>query len=228
MSGKQMMTAAMLLALSPLIAKTASAPYPAMAPIQQYLIADRSEEISLARSAAPESISAAAEVLVLTRHSYQTAVKGTNGFVCIVERSWSAGIDDSDFWNPKLRAPICFNSAGAKAQLPPTMARTQLVLAGSSKEAMFKALKEAVARRDWPPPSSGAMCYMMSKRGYLNDRDGHWHPHLMFFEPQTDPNTWGANLPGSPVIALKDTAEGITVFLVPVTHWSDGTPSEAH
>jgi hypothetical protein len=83
--------------------------YPSMAPLEQYLIADRNAEIALAQSAGPESIAHDAEVLVLGRHGNETAVKGKNSFVCMVQRSWTAGIDDPDFWNPKLRAPICFN-----------------------------------------------------------------------------------------------------------------------
>src|SRR5215469_3097262 len=69
-------------------------PYPSMAPIEQYLMEDRNSEIALARSAAPESISRDAGVMVLGRHGYETAIKGKNGFVCIVERSWTAPIDD--------------------------------------------------------------------------------------------------------------------------------------
>ena len=64
---------------------------------------------------------------------------------------------------------------------------------------------------------------MLSKDGYLSDRDGHWRPHLMFFTPVTEPAAWGAGLPGSPIIAFKDTSEGMSVFLVPVDKWSDGT-----
>ena len=62
--------------------------YPAMAPLDQYLMSDASSEIALARSAAPASISDGAEVMVLGPKGYTTAVKGTNGFLCIVERSW--------------------------------------------------------------------------------------------------------------------------------------------
>ena len=74
------------------------------------------------------------------------------------------------------------------------------------------------------------MCYMMSKQGYLNDSDGHWHPHLMFFLPLTDPATWGANLPGAPIFGAQDTPGEVTVFMVPVGHWSDGTvvPNQEH
>src|SRR6266851_5766955 len=88
-------------------AQDTKAPYPSMAPLDQYLM-ERNAEMALARSAAPESISRDAEVLVLGRHGYETAVKGKNGFVCMVQRSWTAGIDDPDFWNPRIRAPICF------------------------------------------------------------------------------------------------------------------------
>ena len=70
------------------IAQDAKTAYPSMAPIEQYLM-DRTAEIALARSAAPESISDDAEILVLGRHGFETAVKGKNGFVCIVERSWT-------------------------------------------------------------------------------------------------------------------------------------------
>jgi len=198
-------------------------PYPSMAPIEQYLMANRNSEIALARSAAPESISRDAEVLVLGGHGYETAVKGKNGFVCIVQRSWTAPIDDPDFWNPKLRAPICFNPPAARSYLPLTIKKTELVLGGQSKAQMFESIKAGLDKKELPTPEPGAMCYMMSKEGYLSDQDGRWHPHLMFFVPQTDAVTWGADLPGSPILAFKDAPDRLTIFMVPVAKWSDGT-----
>ncbi len=211
-------------------AQDAKAPYPSMAPLDQYLIADRNAEIALARSAAPESISRDAEVLVLGRHGYETAVKGKNGFVCIVERSWTKEIDDSEFWNPKVRAPICFNAPAARFNVSLTVKKTELLLAGLSKAQMVDNINTAFAKKELPTLEPGAMCYMLSKQGHLSDRDGHWHPHLMFFVPQTDDKTWGANLPGSPILALKDTQDRLTVFLIPVAKWSDGTaaPMDEH
>jgi len=205
-------------------AQDAKATYPSMAPIGQYLMEDRDSEIALARSAAPESISRDAEVRVLGRHGYETAAKGTNGFVCLVERSWTAPIDDPGFWNPKLRAPICLNAAAAHSYLPRTIKKTDLILAGRTKAQMMDAIVAAIGSKELPPMEPGAMCYMLSKQGYLSDRDGHWHPHLMFFVSQTDPAVWGAGLPGSPVLAFHDTWEHLTTFLVPVRQWSDGTP----
>jgi hypothetical protein len=204
-------------------AQDAKTPYPSMAPLEQYLIADRNAEIALARSAAPESISHDAEVLVLGRHGYETALKGKNGFVCMVLRSWTAGIDDPDFWNPKLRAPICFNPPAARSYLPLAIKKTELILADQSKAQMFDSIKAAFDKKELPTLESGAMCYMMSRQGYLSDRDGHWHPHLMFFVPQTDAVTWGADLPGSPILASDDPQDRLTVFLIPVAKWSDGT-----
>jgi hypothetical protein len=205
-------------------AQDATTPYPKMAPIDQYLMTDRGAEIALARSAAPESISRDAEVLVLGRHGFETAVKGKNGFVCLVWRSWAAGIDDPEFWNPKLRAPVCLNPPAARFNVPLTIKKTELVLAGRTKIQMFDYISGALDKKELPALEFGAMCYMLSKHGNLSERDGHWHPHLMFFVPLTEPASWGAGLPGSPVVvAFTDTPERHSVFLVPVPKWSDGT-----
>jgi len=144
-------------------AQTAKDSYPSMAPVEQYLIADRDAEIALARSAAPESISHDADVMVLGRHGYETAAKGKNGFVCMVQRSWTAGSDDPDFWNPKLRAPICFNAAAAQTYMPLTIRKTELILSGRSKAEMFHEIEAGLASKKLPRPEPGAMCYMMSK-----------------------------------------------------------------
>ena len=205
------------------MAQDAKASYPSMAPVEQYLMEDRNSEIALARSAAPESISRDAEVMVLGRHGYETAIQGKNGFVCIVERSWTSPIDAPDFWNPKGRAPLCLNAAAARSYLPRTIRKTDLILAGRTKAEMMEAIVAGIDKKELPAMEPGAMCYMLSKQGYLSDRDGHWHPHLMFFVSQTDPAAWGADVPGSPVLAFNDTWEHLTTFLIPVRQWSDGT-----
>src|SRR5690349_2142135 len=92
---------AALCAARPARAADAKTVYPRMAPLGQYLMTDRNAEIALARSAAPPSVSRDATVMVLGRHGYETAVEGTNGFVCIVDRPWTDGFDKPDFWNPK-------------------------------------------------------------------------------------------------------------------------------
>ena len=207
-------------------AQDAKTPYPNMAPVERYRM-ERNAEIALARSAAPESISRDAGVMVLGQHGYETAVQGKNGFVCLVERGWAAPIDDPDFWNPKLRGPICFNAAAVRAYVPITMKRTESILASQSKARMSDEVQAAFDKKEFPAPEPGAMCYMLSKQQYLGDRGEHWRPHLMFFVPLTDPSAWGADLPGSPIFGSADKLNRLTVFLVPVAHWSDGTPGPA-
>lgn len=207
-------------------AQDAKAPYPQMAPLEQYLMADRDAEIAMARSAAPEAISRDAKVLVLGRHGYETAIEGKNGFVCVVDRSWMSPIDSPQFWNPRLRGPVCYNPAAARSILPLTFKRTELILSGNTKAQAIEKIKEAFARKELPAVEPGAMCYMMSRQGFLDDSAGHWVPHLMFFVPQTEGAAWGADLPDSPVYLnpqYQGNPEPVSVFMVPVGKWSDGT-----
>src|SRR5215471_9441992 len=207
--------------VNPATAQDATTPYPNMAPIEQYLM-DRTAEIALARSAAPKSISSDAEVLVLGLRRFETGVKGKNGFVCLVERGWSAA-SDPDFWNPKVRVPICYNPAAARSFLLRNLKRSDLALAGLTKVQVDGAIVTAVDKKELPVIESGAMCYMMSKQGYGGDIAPHWPAHLMFYFSQVDPTTWGADLPGSPIVAMRDDHEHLTEFVIPVPRWSDGT-----
>ena len=206
------------------MAQDATTPYLKMAPVDQYLMPDQGAEIALARTAAPESISRDAEVRVLRRHGYETAVHGKNGFVCIVGRGWSSAADP-DFWNPKVRVPICMNAAAARSYLLRITKITDLTLAGRTLAQVNEAIAAAIAQKELPPMKPGAMAYMMGKQGYGGDVAPHWPSHLMFFYSDVDPAIWGANLPGSPIIAVADPLEHLTQFVIPVQRWSDGTES---
>jgi hypothetical protein len=195
--------------------------FQSMAPIEQYRMTSRADEIAMARSAAPASISSDAEVLVLGDRGYETAAKGKNGFVCLVMRSWSASFGNAEFWNAKIRSPICYNPAGVNTVLPVDLEKTQWVLAGLSETEMRARSSSSLVAHKAPAP--GSMAYMMSKQQHLSDADGHWHPHLMVYQPHTESAAWGANLPGSPVLGLQGGPEEATVFVVPLVKWSDGT-----
>ncbi len=220
---KKIVPAALLLVLIA-EAQGTNPSYPSMASLERYLITDRNAEISLARSAAPKAISDNADVMVLERQGYKIAAKGTNGFVCMVERSWTAPIGDPEFWNPKIRGPICFNPPAARTYLPITIARTQLALAGKSEIQIRDAINTAFDKKELPALEAGNMCYMLSKQGFLGDHAGHFHPHLMFWAERMKPETWGAGLPGSPILGQEEIPGRLTIFIVPVGNWSDGTP----
>jgi hypothetical protein len=197
--------------------------YPAMAPLDQYLM-ERNAEIALARTAAPEDISRDATVLVLGRHGYETVVEGKNGFVCVVERAWMAPFDNLEFWNSKNRSPDCYNPPAARTVLPLVKMRTQMVLAGLSKEQIIEKLKVTKAKKEIPQLEPGGIAYMMSKQAYLTDRVPHNLTHVMFFVPTTNPVSWGANSAIAPIFLLQqDPIADITTFGVLVGTWSDGT-----
>jgi len=221
------------------MAQDATTPYLNMAPIDQYLM-DRTAEIALARSAAPESISRDATVLVLGRQGYETAVEGKNGFVCWVGRSWMGAFDWPEFWNPKVRAADCLNPQAARSIMPIAFLRSRMVMAGRSKAEIVSALKAEYGKKQLPELESGAMDYMMSKSSYLTDQGGHNLPHLMFFTAGMDAKDWGSGAAGSPVMSAPywffspqepSQMQGLPpllVFLVPVADWSDGTPAGQH
>jgi hypothetical protein len=221
------------------MAQDATTPYPKVAPTEQYLM-DRTAEITLARSAAPDSISRDATVLVLGRQGYETAVQGKNGFVCMVGRGWGAAFDWDEFWNPKVKAADCMNPQAARSVLPIFYLRARMVMAGRSKAEIVLAIKAAFENKQLPDLESGAMDYMMSKSAYLTDELPHNMPHLMFYTLVKDGKDWGSGAAGSPVMSSpywffspreKPQMKGlplILVFLVGVMNWSDGTPTGQH
>ncbi len=89
-----------------------------MAPLSQNLSKSVADEVALARSAAPAAISDKAQILTLGRQRYDVSAQGTNGFVCVVQRSWEGNFDNKDFWNPKARTPMCYTPAAAQFALP--------------------------------------------------------------------------------------------------------------
>jgi hypothetical protein len=203
-----------------------------MAPLDQYLM-DRDAEIALARSAAPLPVAKDATVMVLGKHGYETAVEGKNGFICNVDRSWMDQFENSpEFWNPKRRGPVCYNRQAAKTLLPITLIRTKLALAGKSKSEMSEAMKSATEKGELPPLETGAMAYMLSKQGFLNSKCGNCSPHLMFYVPVEDADTWGAGPLSSDLPVLlaphfNGAPEPVTEFIVPVSEWSDGTRADS-
>lgn len=220
-------------------ARAQSDPYPKMASVDQYLM-EKNAEIQLARSAAPESISRDATIVVLGRQGYETAVEGKNGFVCMVERGWMGMFDWPEFWNPKVRAADCLNPQAARSILPIAFLRSRMVMAGRSKAEIVSAIKAAFEKKQLPDLESGAMAYMMSKSSYLTDEDDHNVPHLMFFTTVMDAKDWGSGAAGSPVMSApywflssKEPSQmqglpPILVFLAMMADWSDGTPAGRH
>jgi hypothetical protein len=201
-------------------------PYPTMAPVSEYLM-PRAAEIEMARSAAPASISDHAKVLVMTKTGYVVAAQGSNGWVCLVGRMWSAGLDDPEFWNPRGRGAACLNPAAVQSVLPFYLARADWALAGDTREEIAKKSQSAYADHTFSEPRGFAL--MLSKESYLNDGvKGPWRPHIMPFVAKDKLATWGAGFVGSPILspatATFRSYEPVTIVIL-APYWSDGSPA---
>jgi hypothetical protein len=197
--------------------------------ITPYLIADRAAEVALARTAAPSAISEKATVLVLTPKGYTEAAHGTNGFTCIVMRSFAAAPGDPQFWNTHISAPHCFNPPASRTVLPAILAQIDWALTGASPAELNARIKKAYAEKRFPMPADGAMTYMLSPQQRLSDDDNpHWMPHLMFyFDRALKGPTFGAGGFTAPVIdaTAGDPNSAMQVIYIPTRTWSDGTPA---
>jgi hypothetical protein len=207
-----------------------AAPLPAQQSrdLSPYLIADRAAEVALARSAAPKRVTDSARVLVLTRTGYAEAARGTNGFTCLVLRSFLGGLEDPGYWSPKVRAPACFNPPASRTVLQESLKRAEWVMAGESQKEIAARTDRAYASRQFPLPAAGAMAYMLSHEQYLGDTDPHWMPHVMFYYDRSLPAAaWGAGDMGAPIIdaSVGTPHSPVQTLFIPVRQWSNGTPA---
>lgn len=165
-------------------------------------------------------------MLVLGTAGYVVAARGTNGFTCVVIRSFGGSTSDPAFWNPKVRAPHCFNPPAVRTVLAPMLERARCFISGVGLAEVDARTKRAYATREFVAPAPGAMAYMTSPRQYLLDDDPRWLPHLMFyFDKATSGATFGAAGMTAPVIdaSASDANAFVLTLLVPVRQWSDGS-----
>jgi hypothetical protein len=108
--------------------------------------------------------------------------------------------------------------------VPIFLMKTKLMLGGKSKAVIVAATALALDKKELPVLELHVMCYMMSKQQYLNDQSASWHSHLVFIVSGDAAKSWGADLPGLPIIAADHPEERTTILMVWVGKWSDGTP----
>ena len=194
----------------------APSPYPNMAPIAEYRM-ERDAEIAMARTAAPASITRDAEIWVLGATNFEVAVRGTNGYVCVVGRAFAGPLNNPEFWNPKNRSPICLNPPAVRSLWPYAMKQAGMALAGATHTQIRDAIRAAVARKELGAPEVGSMAYMMSREAYLTDAGSHNLAHVMFELPRD------GVFPDSSQFFVSWDPAPVIEFNVPVGQWSDGS-----
>lgn len=186
------------------------------APYSEYEMPQQSE-ISLARSAAPSSVSTHATIEVLTPKGYQVATKGDNGFICMVLRSWSAAPDPNDSRYAPTRAPICFDPIAARTVVPAEALKAKLGLADKSPEEIDREVARQYGMGTLPKMEGAAFAYMWSASQNLGPKAGTWHPHMMIYVPYYK-NQWLGNNPvgnhGAPFAVGDDSP--YTIVMIPV------------
>ena len=195
--------------------------------IDDYLI-DEAFEVALARSAAPAHISEKADVWVLRRDGYHQVAAGTNGFTCLVERSWSSPVGPHrDFFNPKLRAPICYNEEAARTILGDYLRRTELAMGGSTIGEIQETIEREIGTGKLPPPRGVAMSYMLSDGQLLGTETGRFKPHLMFYIPYATSVELGSPPPGCEHVCLFEHAGGpFAALIVPMPSFNEVSSPE--
>jgi hypothetical protein len=151
-------------------------------------------EIALARSAAPDNISSRATIKILGSSGYKEAVKGENGFTCIVMRGWSVPFTRKPEYYGKMKAPICYDPIASRTVLPYQELCAKLGLQGKDVETINREVAMAYALGELPKMETTAFAYMWSADQYLGP-PGHWHPHMMVYAPYYTDELLGQNDP---------------------------------
>src|SRR6266853_4396558 len=216
------LTVVLAFLLAALDASTMQAQNPKYSPLSEYMMTAEAE-VALARSAAPENVSAHATVKILTASGFKVAAQGDNGFVCIVMRGWGAPtftpapFRDLVYYS-KLRAPICFNPVASRTVLPLQELRARLGMEGKTPDQIAEAVQAAYAKGELPKMAMVSFAYMFSADQDLGPGVGHWHPHMMVYTPYYENSMLGGNQPGALPIVGDDAGTPFAVTVIPVDH----------
>jgi len=138
-----------------------------------YTKLDHDDELRLAMSAGPLSVSSAADVWVLGETGFERAIEGTNGFACLVVRTAR---------NPEALAPHCLNPDAVGTVLPAMLREAELQMKGLGAEAIDEQMMALWDSGELAVPTGPAYAYMLSEGQQLGAA-GNFEPHFMLYVP---------------------------------------------
>lgn len=202
---------------------TASASSLAQAPTRNGTrrLLDRSQEVALARSAAPASVSAKARVWVFTGKTYVVADSGETETSCYVGRPWSGSLE-----------PHCFDPEGSATILPIQMRRVELYAEGKSDEEAEREIADGIRTGRFRLPRRDAVTYMMSAAQELITQTGTpigaWKPHLMMYRPYVTPGDIGLGAAGSATVFIENPGQALAALIIPVPDFVPAPKPPSH
>ena len=147
----------------------------------------RERQIDLALSAAPTEVSSKAAVYILGPKGYEKAREGTNGFSCLIERSFKGTTQTSS-------APACFDAVGSGSIMVAYLRREELRAEGKSEAEIKDDIAKGYEDGRFKVPGPGFL-YMMSNENFVynnvSGKSGFVAPHLMFYAPNKTANDVG-------------------------------------
>jgi hypothetical protein len=139
----------------------------------------RERQIELALSAAPTEVSSKATVYILGPKGYEKVREGTNGFSCLIERSFVGTTQTSS-------APACFDAEGSRTLMLTYLRKEEMRAEGKSEAEIKDDIAKGFEEGRFKVPGPGFL-YMMSDENYVYDdqskESGFVPPHLMFYAP---------------------------------------------
>jgi hypothetical protein len=173
-------------------------------------VTSEDDEISIALSAAPEHLRAAAGVYVLRSTGFVRVRESRNGFNCLINREL-----------PDSFEPECFDAEGSATLVPIIVYQTELRSQHSSAEEIARAVGLGFSSGRFRAPRHVGICYMLSSRNVVvmdrkTGRVGAVGPHLMFYAPYSLNAEFGATSDLKAHFLIADEGTPFAMAIVPV------------
>lgn len=179
-------------------------------------------EIAAALAAGPPSIRDAAGVYVATPRGFELARASTNGFHCLVERSFPGAFE-----------PQCFDEEGSRTLMQATLLTARLRGEGRSEPEVRAAVAAAWAAGELRAPTRPGINYMLHPENRVPvDPEGTtivpYGPHLMFYVPYLTNRDLGSDgSPAAPTFVINEGQPGAYAIVPVATGGGHGAPAES-
>jgi len=170
----------------------------------------RDVQIRIAKLAAPKEVTDHADIYILGRRGYELALRGDNGFSCMIERE-----------KPDTMEPECYDADGSATTMKVRSYEEQQRASGVGEQAIEESMKAGYKSGEFKPPSKAGIVYMLSDYNYvLNPETGkiiHFPGHLMFYAPYATEKTVGSG-EGAPYLVHPGEPDALMIVVPAKSH----------